>query len=1494
MVDKQKIKILAVDDNQDNLITIKALIYEGFPSAEVSIATDGYIAFEKAVEIIPDVILLDIIMPGIDGFETCKRIKQHKELSDTPIIFVTALKGDSENRVKALNCGAEAFLSKPIDSSELYAQIRAMMKIKKANTQTKNEKERLKSQVEERTKELRKTHIATLNLLEDLKREIDARKQTEEALKTSEALYRSVLNASPDTITVSDLNGKIRMVSRKGVELLGFSAEKKIINSNIFDFLRPEDVSRAKKILERFFSGEQTTSSNFLIRKADNTYIHTEINAEFIEESNGSSAGFVFVIRDISDRIHAQERIRESERKYRLITEKISDVVWIMDLHGKSIFVSQSIEKFTGYTVEEYLRQTIKDRFTPESGQIAHKSLQTEVEYYIENPDKIYSFRKILCLDYLCKDGSIKTGELLVTPYIDNGELIGLHGVTRDITERKQSELALEASERKYRELLDNSPEGITIYVNGMIAYINNEATRMMGTNDKSLLLGKTIVDFIAPENIELVLERMKFVANAPLNMPLPAVEEKYVRLDGTEFYVEIKPMVIIFDGKKAVQLAGRDITERKIAESIIKRSEVEFRTVWENSANGLRLANAKGRIIRVNNSFAKIVNMSVDDLEGQSVNDIYSRSFRKNLLDVYTQRFAEGKIIPSIEKEVQLWNNKKIWLQIENSFLNIENEEPLLLSIFTDITERKVNESRVRHLTRLYALLSQINQAFVRYQNLDELFQRICDIAIEYGKFRMAWIGRYDYIENKIRPFSYAGHEAGYLNIISDVLDNIDLYDGPTGLAIKKGKLVFSSDIANDVNLERWKDEALNRGYLSAVSVPLIRNGKIYGTLNLYASEQDFFDEDEQKLLVEIGEDVSFAITALDAEEERKKTEEALIESENRYNTFINNNVDMIFVKDENLRYLIANDALAKFFKQPIENIIFKTDDELGSNNIIKPCKSTDIKALSSDRPVSSIEVLDGRYYESTKFRMPLKNGKFGVGGILHDITERRESEIALEESRLELKTIYDNAPVMMCVLSENEKVLFTNDAFREYVNLPGDLIEGKRFGDIVVCIESLKKGCGNGAYCKKCVLNTAIKSTFREQSGKQNIEYHARIIDNGIEKEVYLLGSTALIDYNADKKLLLCLYDITGRKTIEKALEKSEMFLRTFIDNAPFQIWSRDRNNVGILENKMLKDRFGSILNKDIYQLTHITEEQKKIWIDMNERVFNGEIIDEELEFYTKEKKINFHQLIFPIKVNNNIEAIAGFNIDITERIKQQQILKESQEQLKQFAAHLQNIREEERVVLAREIHDDLGQILVAVKMDLGMLGLKSQKFIKEEAAGEFMEQFKRVSGMVDNTIKTARRIMTNLRPEVLDLLGLIETLRSHVSSFAERYQIDAKFETNIDKFNMENQNSVAIFRIVQESLNNVAKHAKASKVLVSLNKHKSCILLKIKDNGVGFDTTNKRKFDSFGLMGMNERAYLLDADFVIESKPGVGTEVRLSIPISKIDNQSDTHNK
>ncbi|WP_165759082.1 PAS domain-containing sensor histidine kinase [Niastella yeongjuensis] len=236
-------------------------------------------------------------------------------------------------------------------------------------------------------------------------------------------------------------------------------------------------------------------------------------------------------------------------------------------------------------------------------------------------------------------------------------------------------------------------------------------------------------------------------------------------------------------------------------------------------------------------------------------------------------------------------------------------------------------------------------------------------------------------------------------------------------------------------------------------------------------------------------------------------------------------------------------------------------------------------------------------------------------------------------------------------------------------------------------------------------------------------------------------------------------------------------------------------------------------------------------------------------------------------------NLYVVAN---DITGKVKAEQELKESHRQLRELSSYLENIREEERKHISREIHDELGQQLTLLKIDLMQM---SKKLKPEEQ--EMIEKMKQADQLLAETMRSVRKIATQLRPSILDNLGLVSALEWQSREFEKNFGIRCVFESLLFEPQFSTKQSNALFRIYQEALTNIARHACATRVDAVLSQEANRIVLEIRDNGRGFnnDMTSKK---TLGLKGMEERALMIDGDFRIESKPGEGTYIQISIPI------------
>ncbi len=235
-----------------------------------------------------------------------------------------------------------------------------------------------------------------------------------------------------------------------------------------------------------------------------------------------------------------------------------------------------------------------------------------------------------------------------------------------------------------------------------------------------------------------------------------------------------------------------------------------------------------------------------------------------------------------------------------------------------------------------------------------------------------------------------------------------------------------------------------------------------------------------------------------------------------------------------------------------------------------------------------------------------------------------------------------------------------------------------------------------------------------------------------------------------------------------------------------------------------------------------------------------------------------------------------------DITDRKEAEEQLEASREQLRGLSAHLESVREGERKTIAREIHDELGQILTALKIDLSSLAEGSA-----EEQHLPLRNVKSMNELIDMAIESVERISMELRPPILDDLGIAVALEWQAEDFNRRTKIKCEFISKPKDIVLDPDRSTALFRIFQEALTNVARHSNASKVKAVLTKETDRIVLTIKDNGKGIEKRQIADPMAFGIIGMKERARFLGGEARFNSAPGKGTSITVSIPLTKQEN-------
>ena len=481
--------------------------------------------------------------------------------------------------------------------------------------------------------------------------------------------------------------------------------------------------------------------------------------------------------------------------------------------------------------------------------------------------------------------------------------------------------------------------------------------------------------------------------------------------------------------------------------------------------------------------------------------------------------------------------------------------------------------------------------------------------------------------------------------------------------------------------------------------------------------------------------------------------------------------------------------------------------------------------------------------------------------------MTESLETrETTLRESQQRYRSVFENTGTATMIIEEDMTISMVNTEWEKLSGYSKKEGEGKKKWTEFVYKEDLER----------------MQEYHRKRRGKgaqTSNEYEFRFFDRyGNVKDI--LDKTAVIPRT--KTRVVSWLDITARKQAEQAVKESEEHYRHLFEQSRDAIYTTTTEGKFVDINQSFLDLFGytreEIMGFKAQAIYANPSDQPRLQQEVDQKGF---VRDFEAKLRKKDAT-EIDCLITASVRQANDRSILGYQgiiRDITKRKQAEAELKRSQEELRNLTTHLQSVREEERRSLARDIHDDLGQALTALKMDLSMLG---KKFPKDQKT--LFDKTQAISKLMDTSIKTVKRISTELRPDVLDDLGLTAAIEWQAEEFQQRTGITCEVTSDPRDIILDRDRSTAIFRIFQESLTNVARHAQATRVTASLKEKAGTLELKVRDNGRGINKEQISDPKSFGLIGMRERVYPWEGQVKIKSVPGKGTTVAVRIPLAK----------
>ncbi len=532
--------------------------------------------------------------------------------------------------------------------------------------------------------------------VKELEREAVERERVKEALNENQRLLNSILESTADGILVGDRDGTFSYTNSRFAEM--WYVPKEVMETKERHKLR-EVVSKQLKDSSAFFSKLQElyqSTEEFLdLVEFRDGRIFERFSTPLIKDSIVS--GRVWSFRDITERKQAEEAVRESEEKYRLLADNVTDVIWVRDMNLHLTYISPSVKDQQGYTVEEAMNRTLEETLTPGSFKLAREVFAEELEIE-RGKHKGTQRSRTIEVEINCKDNSTIWAEIKMSFFRDqNGKPLGVIGVTRNITERKQAEEGLRESEEKYRSLFENTGTATFITDEDMtVSQVNAKCEELSGYSRDEIVGKMKTSDFIPIEELDRIkkyhFERRKKDDDIP-----PEYELKLVDKDGNIKNVFIQ--VGMIPGTKKSIASIIDITPQKQAEKALRESEKQYRELANSLPQVVFEMDANGLITFANRNAFEFYGYTQDDFEkGVTALQMLIPEDRDRALDNIQMRL-KGEELGSREYTALRKDGTTFPVALHVNPIIYENEPVGLRGIMIDITDRKLAEEEKKKL---------------------------------------------------------------------------------------------------------------------------------------------------------------------------------------------------------------------------------------------------------------------------------------------------------------------------------------------------------------------------------------------------------------------------------------------------------------------------------------------------------------------------------------------------------------------------------------------------------------------------------------------------------------------------------------------------------------------------------------------------------------------------------------------------------------------------
>jgi PAS domain S-box-containing protein len=718
---------------------------------------------------------------------------------------------------------------------------------------------------------------------------------------------------------------------------------------------------------------------------------------------------------------------------------------------------------------------------------------------------------------------------------------------------------------------------------------------------------------------------------------------------------------------------------------------------------------------------------------------------------------------------------------------------------------------------------LKQIKESEYRYHTMAEAAQDMIFIVDVNGEIK--YVNKFSALQFKTEPEHLVGKR------IFDVFpaEVARRFHGSIKNVIQSRKTIYSEDLTPFPSGMKW---------IGTRIIPLVD------------------DNNRVRSVMGVARDIS----------QRIHIEEQLRKSKEQYQLIVENIKELVVKVDASGRFIYVSPTYCQMFGKTEQELIgepymplMPEEDRAEAIKMSKQLQQPPYTGYIEQRALTR----EGWRWLSWSAKA-IRNEQGEVEAVVvsgRDITERKTTELRLKESETRFRDTIERSIDAFYSVDEHNRFSYINKAFTTTFGYTLEDLQHHNFEHITT------PGFKNESTMmfKRVMSGATIAAQEVKLMTKAGNARWATVNARRVIRDGYVKGIEGFLK------------DIHSQKKALEQLSKSEARYRTLFGNLPYEAFSINAHNVFSEANEKFLSSWGDVIGKRPDEAIPFLPVANLFMETLEKIEKQHSSLSMEYSIARNEHGTVYYQTIMSpvITRQGQLLSVVGVNIDITDQVN-------AIEQSKSLSAKLVETQEEERMRISKEIHDSIGQYLTALKLEIAA----AEASLATDSARS-LGMLAKAKKTVSETISIARNMVQNLRPPSLDDFGLIVALKDYINDYSQKWNIPVKFKTADLKDKLSKTAETAFFRITQEALTNVLKHAKAAKVTIRVFDYENHCHLVIVDNGVGFDLealNDNSRTAKFGILGMKERAEFVEGSFDIYSKPGKGTKISVKIPLKK----------